>query len=168
MSGSSRIPDGVDGKAADLLKRAYDLKSDDETHALYRDWADTYEDTMLLGLGYLSPALVSDALANHVQDKSAVTIDIGCGTGLAGLALAGHGFKIIDGLDYSAEMLEVAAGHGIYRNLIEADLTKPLCLPSASYACAICTGTFTHLQVAPTGRLLRVFGQCRGLARHGV
>jgi hypothetical protein len=61
MSGASRIPDGVDGKAAELLKRAYDLKSDDETHALYRDWAGTYEDTMLQGLGYLSPALVSDA-----------------------------------------------------------------------------------------------------------
>jgi SAM-dependent methyltransferase len=129
MSGSSRIPDGVDGKAAELLKRAYDLKSDDETHALYRDWAGTYEDTMLQGLGYLSPALVSDALANHVQDKSAATIDIGCGTGLAGQALTGHGFTIIDGLDYSAEMLEVAASHGIYRKLIEADLTKSLDLP---------------------------------------
>jgi predicted TPR repeat methyltransferase len=149
MSGASRIPDGVDGKAAELLKRAYDLKSDDETHALYRDWAGTYEDTMLQGLGYLSPALVSDALANHVQDKSAATIDIGCGTGLAGQALTGHGFTIIDGLDYSAEMLEVAASHGIYRKLIEADLTKSLDLPRASYASAICTGTFTRGHVGP-------------------
>jgi predicted TPR repeat methyltransferase len=57
-------------------------------------------------------------------------IDIGCGTGLAGQALTGHGFTIIDGLDYSAEMLKVAAGHGIYRKLIEADLTKSLDLKS--------------------------------------
>jgi predicted TPR repeat methyltransferase len=149
MSGSSRIPDGVDGKAAELLGRAYDLKSDDETHALYRDWADTYEDTMLTGLGYLSPALVSQLLADHVQDRSGAVIDIGCGTGLAGQALAGHGFQVIDGLDYSTEMLKVAAGHGVYRKLIEADLTGPLDLKSATYACAICTGTFTHGHVGP-------------------
>ena len=113
MSGSSRIPPSVDGKAAELLERAYSLRTDEDTHALYRDW------------------------------------DVGCGTGLAGVELARHGFTIIDGLDYSADMLSVAGKRGIYRHLIEADLTRPLGLDSASYDAAICTGTFTHGHVGP-------------------
>ena len=149
MSGSSRIPPSVDGKAAELLERAYSLETDEDTHALYRDWAETYDKTMLDGLGYVSPALVAQLLADHAPGRGGAVLDVGCGTGLAGVELARHGFTTIDGLDYSADMLKVAGKRGIYRNLIEADLTRPLALPSATYDAAICTGTFTHGHVGP-------------------
>ena len=149
MSGSSRIPPSVDGKAAELLERAYSLETDEDTHALYRDWAGTYDTTMLDGLGYVSPALVAGLLADNAPTRDGAVLDVGCGTGLAGAELARRGFTVIDGLDYSAEMLTVARERGIYRKLIEADLNNPLDLPDAAWDAAICSGTFTHGHVGP-------------------
>ena len=150
MASSSRIPPNVDSKSARLLERAYKLSSDADTHELYRDWADTYDKTMLEGLGYLSPRLVSRLLADHVSDKTMPVLDVGAGTGLAGLELAGLGFTRIDAIDYSADMLAVAAQRAIYTNLIEADLAKPLDIADATYGAAVCTGTFTHGHVGPS------------------
>lgn len=149
MSSSSRIPPSVDAKAAELLERAYSLETVEDTHALYRDWAETYDNTMLDGLGYVLPALVAQLLSDSMKTRDGAVLDVGCGTGLAGVELARHGFITIDGLDYSADMLSVAGKRGIYRNIIEADLTKPLEVPTASYDAAICTGTFTHGHVGP-------------------
>lgn len=132
-----------------MLERAYSLRSDEDTHALYRDWATTYDQTMLDGLGYVSPALVANLLAETAADRDGIVLDVGCGTGLAGMELVRHGFTTIDGLDYSADMLSVAGTRGIYRNLIEADLTRPVRLETATYDAAICTGTFTHGHVGP-------------------
>ncbi len=149
MSGSNRIPSNVDEKAASLLERAYTLKGDTDTHELYRDWAETYDNTMLDGLGYLSPRIVSAMFAEHMHDRSGLVLDIGCGTGLAGAELARVGFNRLDGMDYSAEMLQVAGRRGVYNCLIEADLNKPLTIATATYDGALCTGTFTHGHVGP-------------------
>ncbi|MEM9472500.1 MAG: methyltransferase domain-containing protein [Pseudomonadota bacterium] len=150
MASSNRIPPNVDAKSACLLERAYQLSSDADTHDLYRDWAETYDRTMLDGLGYLSPRLVSALLAEHAADKAGPVLDVGAGTGLAGLELAKLGFTCIDAIDYSADMLAVAAQRNIYRHLVEADLTQPLAFPDAAYAAAVCTGTFTHGHVGPS------------------
>lgn len=150
MASSNRIPPNVDDKFAKLLERAYKLSSDADTHDLYRDWAETYDKTMLEGLGYLSPRLVTRLLARHVSDKTIRVLDVGAGTGLAGLELAALGFTSIDAIDYSADMLAVAAQRNIYKNLIEGDLTKPLDIPDTTYGAAMCTGTFTHGHVGPS------------------
>ncbi|WP_337659956.1 class I SAM-dependent DNA methyltransferase [Anderseniella sp. Alg231-50] len=150
MASSSRIPPNVDSKSAELLERAYKLSTDADTHDLYRDWAETYDKTMLDGLGYLSPRLVSRLLADHVSNKTIPVLDVGAGTGLAGLELASLGFTAIDAIDYSADMLAVAAQRGIYGSLLEGDLTKPLDITDATYGAAVCTGTFTHGHVGPS------------------
>ena len=148
MSDKKVIPTGVSPEAAKLLERAYALDSDEKSRALYRDWAETYDETMLKGLNYLSPGKVADLLAEHLADRKAVVLDIGCGTGLAGQGLAEHGFVTIDGLDVSPEMMQVAARRGVYRNFIAADLNLPLDIASDSYGGASCSGTFTHGHVA--------------------
>jgi len=144
MSDIKVMPTGVSPAAAILLERAYALDSDEKSLALYRDWAETYDETMLQGLNYLSPARVADLLAAHLPNRDAVVLDIGCGTGLAGQGLASHGFVTIDGLDISPEMMQVAARRGLYRNFIAADLNLPLAIADASYDGATCSGTFTH------------------------
>ena len=111
---------------------------------LYRDWAQTYDETMLQGLHYQSPQTVARLLAAHLSDRQAAVLDIGCGTGLLGQGLAEHGFGTIDGLDVSPEMMQVAERCGVYRRFIEADLNLPLAIPDASYGGASCCGTFTH------------------------
>jgi len=150
MASTSRIPPDVDDKSAELLERAYTLSNDEDTHTLYRDWAETYDKTMLDGLGYVSPRLVSRLLASHVSDRAIRVLDVGAGTGLAGQELNALGFVDIDAIDYSADMLAVAAQRNIYKNLIEADLTRPLDIPDATYGAAVCSGTFTHGHVGPS------------------
>lgn len=134
-------------EARELLARAYALENDSEAKALYRDWAQTYDETMISGLQYLTPARTAEMLASFLADRHAVILDIGSGTGLAGAELAAKGFTTIDALDYSPQMLAVAEARGIYRKLIEADLNMPLDLPDAAWDAMICTGTFTHAHV---------------------
>ena len=47
---------GTDKESAQLLERAYALKNDDDAKLLYRDWANTYDQTMMDGLKYLTPS----------------------------------------------------------------------------------------------------------------
>lgn len=131
----------------ELLARAYALETKDESLALYKDWADTYDEHMQQGLNYVSPDAIADVFAEFVQDKEVAILDIGCGTGLTGAAAATHGFHTVDGVDISPEMLAEAGKKGLYRSLILADLTGPLEIPSETYDAAISSGTFTHAHV---------------------
>lgn len=135
-----------------LLARAYALSNDEETKALYQDWASTYDETMLDGLAYLTPSKTADILCSVVTDKSALVLDVGSGTGLAGQNLAKRGFKNIHALDYSSAMLGVAQarqhnGKQVYNEIIQADLNQKLVLRSKTYDAIICTGLFTHAHV---------------------
>ena len=139
-------------KSEQLLKRAYALNNDEDTKALYEDWADTYDQTMLDGLKYLTPRKTASLLNEAGLAKNAKLLDVGSGTGLAGECLALHGYSHIDALDYSTAMLETAAtkqheGQPVYAELIEADLNKELQLGNNVYDAMICTGTFTHAHV---------------------
>jgi trans-aconitate methyltransferase len=76
-------------------------------------------------------------------------LDVGAGTGLVAEALRARGFTgEIDAADLSRAMLDVAARKGIYRALIEADVTRPLPGPTR-YAGIVSSGTFTHGHVGP-------------------
>ncbi|HCX87479.1 MAG TPA: SAM-dependent methyltransferase [Gammaproteobacteria bacterium] len=138
-----------DASSAALLERAYGLDTSGEARDLYRDWASTYDAHLEKGLRYLAPQRIAEILAEVLEDPSALILDIGCGTGLVADYLSGHGFNAIDGLDFSPEMLAVAAEKSLYRTLIEADLEKPLDIADESYDAAICCGTFTHGHVGP-------------------
>jgi len=144
------------GKNEELLARAYALANDDEARTLYRDWAGTYDETMLDGLGYLTPQKTANLLACSLKDKGKYAglriLDVGAGTGLAGENLAKLGFSNIDALDYSAAMLGVARARTVnrqpvYRDCINADLNNPLDIKSDTYDAMICTGLFTHAHV---------------------
>lgn len=135
-----------------LLARAYALSNDKEIKALYQDWATTYDETMLDGLSYLTPYKTAELLASMITDLSALILDVGSGTGLAGHNLAERGFKNIEALDYSIEMLDVAKtrqhdGNQVYSEIIQADLNQKLTLKPNAYDAIICTGLFTHAHV---------------------
>ena len=133
-----------------LFEKAYDRKDKDEVADLYRQWAETYDDE-LADKDYVAPARGAAVFAAHVEDRRARVIDIGCGTGLVGRYLAEYGFDTIDGLDLSAEMLARAKAKGVYRNLLQADLTGPVDVDDGAYDAAISVGTFTHNHVGPCG-----------------
>jgi SAM-dependent methyltransferase len=145
------------------LEDAYGVKTPDDNLRLYAKWAGTYEDDFVAANGYVLHRRVADTLAQHLASRDGPILDVGCGTGVGGLALAEHGFSAIDGVDLSAAMLEVArhkrtkGGSPVYRALFEADLTRPLKLSNA-YAGIVSAGTFTHGHLGPEslGMLWRI------------
>ncbi len=134
-----------------ILQRVYDLDGDAErTREAYREWAGNYDRDTTEGMGYVAPGLAAAALAKRVG-TGAVILDAGCGTGLAGAALHKLGVSTIDGNDLSVEMLDVAREKGVYRNLIEADMTGRLPYEDDTYDGILSIGVFTSGHVGPEG-----------------
>lgn len=136
------------------LDNAYDINGPEEARALYGKWAQTYDDSFGEGWGYIAPREIATIFLKETW-KNTPILDIGAGTGLVTQHLQG---RETDALDITPEMLAIAGGKGIYRDLITADLTKPLTLPDAVYGGVISCGTFTHGHVGPEclPELLRV------------
>lgn len=136
-------------KAEEFLQQAY--ASDDESSqlAFYKKWAQEYDTQMLEGLDYESPQKIARCLSRHLKHKHEPVLDIGCGTGLTAMALISLGYGLIDGVDYSAEMIAVARAKSIYQNLHVADLNQTLDFDNDHYAAIISSGTFTHGHVGP-------------------
>ena len=137
-----------------FLDKAYGISTTEETRELYDDWADSY-DRELTSQGYATPRRIAEALARHVP-LNAPVLDMGCGTGLSGMALENAGFATIDGADLSEEMLEEAKAKGIYRALREVDPDDPLGPVSpGDYAAIVACGVI-GAGAAP----LSLFDQC--------
>ena len=97
------------------LDKIYSADSAD-LRPFYAQWAPSYDQEVGEN-GYVTPLRIAEALARHVKDLSIPILDYGCGTGVSGQAFQEVGFLTIDGVDISAEMLEVAAKKKIYRHL---------------------------------------------------
>ena len=119
-------------KQTDFLDNAYRISTTDDARQFYDDWAQTYDDEISAN-GYITPVRCAHALAAHAGDPSAPILDIGCGTGISGLALRDVGFSLIDGSDLSQAMLDKAASKGIYRELWQADLQSPFPFSAGTY-----------------------------------
>lgn len=141
-----------------LLRRAYSLDGDpDKTRDVYADWAESYDRDTANEFGYVAPGLAASELAELVSFDG-VVLDAGCGTGLAGEELHRRGLMTIDGIDLSAEMLDVAAKKSVYRTVSVADMTQRLGFADNTYDGVICVGTFTSGHVGPDAidELLRI------------
>ena len=131
-----------------FLDSAYDLPDRRATAAFYADWAASY-DAEITGNGYATPARCAAALADHAADLGAPMLDIGCGTGLSGAALAAAGFTTIDGTDLSAEMLARAEARGVYRRLFRGDMADPPPVGPGAYANAAAVGVISPGHAPP-------------------
>lgn len=141
-----------------MLARARTLASPAEARALYREWAPDYDRDVYGRLHFTGTATVAALLAQHLDDRTARIIDLGCGTGAAGEALRRLGFERLDGLDLSPDMLAIARAKGIYENTAIANLSEPLAIGDAAYDAAISTGTFTagHVDAAALPEVARI------------
>lgn len=113
------------------LDAAYKLDTATQTREFYADWAATY-DAEVADNGYATPARCAKALAQFTK-PDAVVLDTGCGTGLSGMALRSEGFVQIDGFDITAEMLDVARGHDLYRTLWHTQVGAPIDVSRGPY-----------------------------------
>jgi predicted TPR repeat methyltransferase len=102
-----------DNTPGDLYSRP---RSVDETLEMYNEWAARYDEDVRQW-GYVTPGRVAMALRMAGANTDKLVLDVGCGTGLSGLALKAAGFGTIDGTDVSRPMLEQAEAKGVYRAL---------------------------------------------------
>ena len=143
-----------------FLKRAYRLKNQQDTLSMYGDWAATYDQTMK-DHDYQSPRRIVEALQRHCADKSIAIFDVGCGTGLSGMALATAGFTQIDGSDVSPEMIEIARQlDGVYRRLTCVTLDDPFPFATGAYHVITAMGVIADKHAPPQtiGQLLYKLG----------
>ena len=85
---------------------------------LFDNFADNYE----LVLQKLDYGVVR-SLRNFTGPVEGTLVDLGCGTGLAGLAYQAAGTRLV-GVDISEKMLTQARKKGIYKELIKADIVS--------------------------------------------
>lgn len=141
------------------LQTAYALKKTPEDSVrLYREWAESYDQTFAERMDYIFPEVLARDFAATARAEDAPVLDVGAGTGLVGAALARLGDWPLEALDISAEMLDVAMAKGVYRAQHLGDLTGRLPLEDGRFGAVLSSGTFTHGHVGPDAldELLRV------------
>ena len=140
------------------LNAAYALETPQDNRELYADWAQTYDADFAEQMDYQMPRLVA-TIYEEIAGGAGPVLDVGAGTGLVADHMTTG--RVVDALDISPQMLEVAMAKGRYRRAIEADLTGPLVLEDGVYGGIVSSGTFTHGHVGPDAldELLRVARQ---------
>ncbi len=90
--------------------------------ALFDGYAPRFERHLVGDLGYRGPEMIRDALQAAAPDvRFGTALDLGCGTGLMGAALAGR-VGHLTGIDLSPAMLALARRRGCYDRLLEGEL----------------------------------------------
>jgi predicted TPR repeat methyltransferase len=90
--------------------------------ALFDGYAPGFDAALTEGLGYRAPELLLRAVqAAAARVKFGSALDLGCGTGLAGVAFRPFCDWLV-GVDLSPAMLAQARGKGAYDRLVEGDV----------------------------------------------
>ena len=99
-------------------------KGDYDVVDFYNKRVDMYEE-VILAAGHQDPTLVVEVIEKLEMSKDCKIMEFGCGTGLFGEALSEKGYKNVDGLDGSVEMLNRAKDKAVYNHLAELYLGIP-------------------------------------------
>ena len=124
---------------------------------LFDQFAGDYDQRMIGQLGYAAPRILLDLASLVMPGRQDLAIlDLGCGTGLAGLAFKSFAARL-DGVDLSPLMVEKARARGIYDHLVVADLETALAEQGPVYDLVLAADTFVYL-----GDLAAVFAGVAG------
>lgn len=142
----------------ELWKATYKAETLEELNEAYRRWACDYDQDTCHHMGYVGPTTAAKILDRHLESKDCRILDAGCGTGLVGQVLSQLGYKNMEAMDYSPDMLREAEKKDVYQRVFQADLNEKLQVPADTYDASICVGTFTYAHVGPDGfeELIRV------------
>lgn len=112
---------------------------------LFDQFSADYDSRMIGQLGYAAPQILLDlaAMVMGARDKLSI-LDLGCGTGLAGLAFRPLAARL-DGIDLSPAMIEKARARNIYDNLAVADLETALSASGPAYDLILAADTLVYL-----------------------
>ncbi|NKC29830.1 methyltransferase domain-containing protein [Falsiroseomonas selenitidurans] len=161
---------GLAAQARFLLAALGEAAAPDRAPAAYvRDLFDQYaprfDADLQDRLGYRTPALLAALLveAGIPADATRRVLDLGCGTGLSGLALKPFAARM-KGVDLSPRMLAEAARRGLYDRLQEADLLDALAAAPGAFDLVAAVDVLNYLgDLGPA-----LSGIARALAPGGV
>jgi predicted TPR repeat methyltransferase len=157
--------DPEDAEARALLARAESAEPElapDFVRTLFDQYAANF-DAEMAKLSYRAPEL-SRALYARVageprQDRD--VLDLGCGTGLAGLAFRPYARALV-GVDLSERMVEKARARGVYDRLTVGDMIEALRSAPAAFDLIVAADALGYL-----GDLAPLFSAARGALRPG-
>lgn len=109
------------GLRLDLLRRVpvAEAMPSAFVETLFDQYAPRFDTSLVDRLGYCGPDLLAQALPGHLGR----VLDLGCGTGLMGQAIADR-CTWLEGWDISAGMLDRAARKKLYHRLDKRDLSR--------------------------------------------
>jgi predicted TPR repeat methyltransferase len=98
-----------------------DRASEAYVETLFDQHADAFEDILVDQLGYHVPLTLRAALGEHAPGPYVRLLDLGCGTGLAGVALSDITHHRT-GIDLSSRMVDIAGESDLYDELYVGDV----------------------------------------------
>jgi predicted TPR repeat methyltransferase len=112
---------------------------------LFDQFSAGYDAVMLGELNYRAHLILRE-LADLVLAKRRALemLDLGCGTGLTGVAFAGIARRL-DGVDLSPRMIEQAGARGVYDSLAVADLESVLTEDGPRYDVILAADTLVYI-----------------------
>ena len=130
---------------------------------LYEDFAPRFEPLLVNELGYRGPEILLDAVTRVIgADTCGLNvIDLGCGTGLAGVAFSPRARRL-SGVDLSESMIALAAAKGVYDELAVGDVVEHLKQLRNPVDLVLAADVFVYL-----GDLAPVFAAARTALRPG-
>ncbi len=118
---------------------------------LFDQFSAEYDQRMIGQLGYAGPAILAQLADLVMPGRANLTVlDLGCGTGLAGLAFRPCAARL-DGIDLSPAMIERARAREIYDSLAVGDVETAI---SGHYDLILAADTLVYL-----GDLTRLFSE---------
>ena len=132
---------------------------------LFDQFAPRFDAELEGALNYRAPALLAAALGAVLPPRGALAVlDLGCGTGLSGVALKPFARRL-EGVDLSPRMLDGARARGIYAALHEADLLAFLPTRRAGYDLIAAADVLNYLgDLAPALAAMRAALRPDGVA----
>jgi len=112
---------------------------------LFDQFSADYDTRMIDQLGYGAPQILLELAGLVMAGRAQLSVlDLGCGTGLAGLAFKPLAVRL-DGLDLSPAMIQKALARQIYDKLEVADLETALSSPGQAYDLILAADTLVYL-----------------------
>jgi predicted TPR repeat methyltransferase len=126
----------------DLHKKSMDENID--KRLVYDNWASSY-DEYVKSLNYTGPKEIVNKLITYLENTNEKQniLDFGSGTGLVGEELIKHNFNILlDGIDVSDKMIEIAESKKIYNNIYNINLHTKDFKQDTKYNFIVSSGVF--------------------------
>jgi predicted TPR repeat methyltransferase len=120
---------------------------------LFDQFSSGYDARMLGQLDYRAHLILRELADLMLPGQQGLDIlDLGCGTGLTGVAFSDLA-RCLDGIDLSPRMIEEARARGIYRRLTIADLESALAEDGPGYDLILAADTLVYIgDLGPTFR----------------